>query len=217
MKEVKAYKPETNSISNGQVLSVGYDYRKAKVVVLEMADEVSLNLVKHRLVADQIVLTINYDAENLTNPELRSKYFGEITTDYYGRQVPKHAHGTANLDTPTSSSKVITSAVKDLYAKIVNPNLLVRRMNLTVNHVVNEAEAASYTKPSEQLDLFTDYEKKAQVEEEKAVVLAKERKVHEALLDIKAKFGKNAILKGLSFEEGATAKDRNQQIGGHKA
>ena len=217
MKEVKAYKPETNSISSGQVLSVGYDYRKAKVVVLEMADDVSLNLVKHRLVADQIVLTINYDAENLTNPTLRSKYFGEITTDYYGRQVPKHAHGTANLDTPTSSSKVITSAVKDLYAKIVNPNLLVRRMNLTVNHVVNEAEAASYTKPSEQLDLFTDYEKKAQVEEEKAVVLAKERKVQEALLDIKAKFGKNAILKGLSFEEGATAKDRNQQIGGHKA
>ena len=217
MKDVKAYKPETNSISSGQVLSVGYDYRKAKVVVLEMADEVSLNLVKHRLVADQIVLTINYDAENLTNPTLRSKYFGEITTDYYGRQVPKHAHGTANLDTPTSSSKVITSAVKDLYAKIVNPNLLVRRMNLTVNHVINEAEAASYTKPSEQLDLFTDYEKKAQVEEEKAVVLAKERKVQEALLDIKAKFGKNAILKGLSFEEGATAKDRNQQIGGHKA
>ena len=217
MKEVKAYKPETNSISSGQVLSVGYDYRKAKVVVLEMADDVFLNLVKHRLVADQIVLTINYDAENLTNPALRSKYFGEITTDYYGRQVPKHAHGTANLDAPTSSSKVITSAVKDLYAKIVNPNLLVRRMNLTVNHVINEAEAASYTKPSEQLDLFTDYEKKAQVEEEKAVVLAKERKVQEALLDIKAKFGKNAILKGLSFEEGATAKDRNQQIGGHKA
>ena len=217
MKEVKAYKPETNSISNGQVLSVGYDYKKAKVVVLEMADDVALNLVKHHLVADQIVLTINYDAENLTNPELRSKYFGEITTDYYGRQVPKHAHGTANLEKPTSSGKVIAQAVKDLYVKIVNPNLLVRRINLTVNHVVNEEEAASLTQPSEQLDHFTDYEEKARDDEEKALDLAKERKVQEALLDIKEKFGKNAILKGLNFEEGATAKERNQQIGGHKA
>ena len=217
MKEVKAYKPETNSISNGQVLSVGYDYKKAKVVVLEMADDVALNLVKHHLVADQIVLTINYDAENLTNPELRSKYFGEITTDYYGRQVPKHAHGTANLEKPTSSGKVIAQAVKDLYVKIVNPNLLVRRINLTVNHVVNEEEAASLTQPSEQLDLFTDYEEKARDDEEKALDLAKDRTVQEALLDIKEKFGKNAILKGLNFEEGATAKERNQQIGGHKA
>ena len=217
MKDVKAYKPETNSISSGQVLSVGYDYKKAKVVVLEMADDVALNLVKHHFVADQIILTINYDAENLTNPELRSKYFGEITTDYYGRQVPKHAHGTANLDTPTSSGKVITQAVKDLYVKIVNPNLLVRRINLTVNHVVSEEKAASLTQPSEQLDLFTDYEEKARDDEEKALDLAKERKVQEALLGIKAKFGKNAILKGLNFEEGATAKERNQQIGGHKA
>ena len=217
MKEVKAYKPETNSISNGQVLSVGYDYKKAKVVVLEMADDVALNLVKHHLVADQIVLTINYDAENLTNPVLRSKYFGEITTDYYGRQVPKHAHGTANLAAPTSSGKVITQAVKDLYTKIVNPNLLVRRINLTVNHVVSEENSASLTQPSEQLDLFTDYEEKARDEEEKAEDLAKERRVQEALLGIKEKFGKNAILKGLNFEEGATAKERNQQIGGHKA
>ena len=217
MKEVKAYKPETNSISSGQVLSVGYEYKKAKVVVLEMADDVALNLVKHHLVADQIVLTINYDAENLTNPELRSKYLGEITTDYYGRQVPKHAHGTANLEKPTSSGKVITQAVKDLYVKIVNPNLLIRRINLTVNHVVSEENAASLTPPPEQLDLFTDYEEKARDEEEKAEELAKERKVQEALLGIKEKYGKNAILKGLNFEEGATAKERNQQIGGHKA
>ena len=217
MKEVKAYKPETNSISSGQVLSEGYDYKKAKVVVLEMADDVALNLVKHHFVADQIILTINYDAENLTNPALRSKYFGEITTDYYGRQVPKHAHGTANLDTPTSSGKVIAQAVKDLYAKIVNPNLLVRRINLTVNHVISEEEAASLTRPSEQLDLFTDYEVKARDEEKKADDKAKERKVQEALLGIKEKYGKNAILKGLNFEEGATAKERNQQIGGHKA
>lgn len=148
---------------------------------------------------------------------MRSKYFGEITTDYYGRQVPKHAHGTANLEKPTSSGKIISQAVKDLYVKIVNPNLLVRRINLTVNHVVSEENAASITPPSEQLDLFTDYEEKARDEEEKALDLAKERKVQEALLGIKEKYGKNAILKGLNFEEGATAKERNQQIGGHKA
>lgn len=217
MKEVKAYKPETNSISNGQVLSEGYDYKKARVVVMEMADEISLNLVKHHFVADQIVLTINYDAENLTNPDLKAKYFGPVTTDYYGRQVPKHAHGTANLDVPTSSGRLIMQAVRDLYAKIVNPNLLVRRINLTVNHVISEEVAATLPKPAEQLDLFADYDDQARKVEEKAGDLAKERKVQEALLDIKAKFGKNAILKGLNFEEGATAKERNQQIGGHKA
>ena len=217
MKEVKAYKPETNSISNGQVLSEGYDYKKARVVVMEMADEISLNLVKHHFVADQIVLTINYDAENLTNPDLKAKYFGPVTTDYYGRQVPKHAHGMANLDVPTSSGKLIMQAVRDLYAKIVNPNLLVRRINLTVNHVISEEVAATLPKPAEQLDLFADYDDQARRAEEKAGDLAKERKVQEALLDIKAKFGKNAILKGLNFEEGATAKERNQQIGGHKA
>lgn len=212
MKEVKAYKPETNSLSNGQVLSAGYEYKKALVVVQEMADDISLNLVKHNLVADQIVLTINYDTENLTNPALKAKYHGEITTDYYGRPVPKPAHGTANLDNHTSSGKVIIQAVKDLYAKIVNKNLLIRRINLTVNHVISEEAAMSLNKP-EQLDLFTDYESK----DDKADDLAKERKMQEALLGIKAKYGKNAILKGLNFEEGATAKERNQQIGGHKA
>ena len=217
MKEVKAYRPETNSISSGQVLSVGYDYKKARVVALEMADDVSLKMVKHHLVADQIVLTINYDAENLTNPKLRAKYTGPVTKDYYGRDVPKHAHGTANLDGFTSSTKAIKAAVRDIYTRVVNPNLLVRRINLTINHVVSEEVAASLTKPVEQLDLFTDYDEKAQHDKEKALDLAKERKVQEALLDIKAKFGKNAILKGLNFEEGATAKERNQQIGGHKA
>ncbi len=217
MKEVKAYKPETNSISNGQVLSTGYDYKKARIVVLEMADEVSLNLVKHHLVADQIVLTINYDAENLTNPALKARYKGPVTTDYYGRTVPKHAHGTTHLSSLSSSTKVITAAVRELYTKIVNPNLLIRRINLTLNHVVSEEVAATLPDVTEQLDLFTDYDEKAQREEAQAHDLAKERKVQEALLDIKEKFGKNAILKGLNFEEGATAKERNQQIGGHKA
>jgi len=217
MKEVKAYKPETNSISRGQVLSTGYDYKKARVVVLEMADDVSLSLVKHHLVADQIILTINYDAENLSNPTLRAKYIGPVSTDYYGRTVPKHAHGTATLDSLTSSTKVIKAAVRDIYTRIVNPNLLIRRINLTINHIVSEETAATLSTPSEQLDLFVDYDEKAQHEKEVAKGLAKERKVQEALLSIKEKFGRNAILKGLNFEEGATAKERNQQIGGHKA
>ena len=217
MQDVKAYKPDTNSLSNGQVLQEGYDYKKAKVVVMEMADEMSMNLVKHHLVTDQIVLTINYDAENLTNPTLREKYIGPITTDYYGRQVPKHAHGTANLERHTSSTKAITAATADLYTKIVNPNLLIRRINITANHVIGEEKAAEMPTAPEQLDLFTDYEAKSQQNAAQAEDLAKERKVQEALLEIKAKFGKNAILKGLNFEEGATAKERNRQIGGHLA
>jgi len=217
MQDVKAYKPDTNSLSNGQVLQEGYDYKKAKVVVMEMADEMSMNLVKHHLVTDQIVLTINYDAENMTNPTLREKYIGPITTDYYGRQVPKHAHGTANLERHTSSTKAITAATADLYTKIVNPNLLIRRINITATHVIGEEKAAEMPTTPEQLDLFTDYEAKSQQDEAQAEDLAKERKVQEALLEIKAKFGKNAILKGLNFEEGATAKERNRQIGGHLA
>ncbi|MBQ3844597.1 MAG: DNA methylase [Bacteroidales bacterium] len=214
MKEVKAYRPDTNSLSSGQVLSTGYNYKKARVVIMEMADEMSMNLVKHHLVTNQIVLTIGYDAENITNPNKR--YTGPVTTDYYGRQVPKHAHGTANLDSYTSSTKEITKAAADLFAKIVDPKLLIRHINITVNRVINEESADKHVKP-EQLDLFTDYEEKANQDKKKVKLLAKERKMQEALLGIKEKFGKNAILKGLNFEDGATAKERNQQIGGHKA
>ena len=181
---------------------------------MEMADEMSMNLVKHHLVTNQIVLTIGYDAENITNPNKR--YTGPVTTDYYGRQVPKHAHGTANLDSYTSSTKEITKAAADLFAKIVDPKLLIRHINITVNRVINEESADKHVKP-EQLDLFTDYEEKANQDKKKVKLLAKERKMQEALLGIKEKFGKNAILKGLNFEDGATAKERNQQIGGHKA
>ncbi|MBR6439449.1 MAG: DNA methylase [Bacteroidales bacterium] len=214
MKEVKAYKPETNSLSSGQVLSTGYDYKKARVVIMEMADEMSMNLVKHHLVTNQIVLTIGYDAENLSNPHKR--YTGPVTTDHYGRKVPKHAHGTAKLDRYTSSTKEITQVTADLFAKIVDHKLLIRHINITVNRVINEENAGKNAKP-EQLDLFIDYEKKANQDEKKVKLLAKERKMQEALLEIKEKFGKNAILKGLNFEDGATAKERNQQIGGHKA
>ena len=216
MDMVKAYKPENNSFSNGQVLQSAYDFRKARVVVQEMAENMALDLVSKRLVTDQIILTVGYDRESLTNPDIRAHYHGEVTTDYYGRQVPKHAHGTANLSRQTSSTKLITEAVVDLFDRIVNKDLLVRRLNLTVNHVVNEEEANRRTTPT-QLDLFTDYEELARQQEAEKAELDKERRIQEAQLAIKQRFGKNAILRGLNFEEGATAKERNGQIGGHKA
>ena len=216
MDMVKAYKPENNSFSNGQVLQSAYDFRKARVVVQEMAENMALDLVSKRLVTDQIILTVGYDRESLTNPDIRARYHGEVTTDYYGRQVPKHAHGTANLSRQTSSTKLITEAVVEMFDRIVNKDLLVRRLNLTVNHVVNEEEANRRTTPT-QLDLFTDYEELARQQEAEKAELDKERRIQEAQLAIKQRFGKNAILRGLNFEEGATAKERNEQIGGHKA
>ncbi len=216
MEAVKSYRPETNSFSSGQVLQSAYDWKKARVVVQEMADQAALDLVAKRLVTDQIVLTVGYDRESLTNPVIREKYHGEITTDYYGRQVPKHAHGTANLKRQTSSSMMMTEAVTSLFDSIVNKDLLVRRLNLTVNHVVDESTINHETVP-EQLDLFTDYEALEKQKKEEQALLDKERRIQEAQLAIKRRFGKNAILKGLNFEEGATAKERNEQIGGHKA
>lgn len=216
MEAVKAYRPESNSLSSGQVLQSAYDVRKARVVVMEMADAIALDLVSKRLVTDQLILNISYDNESLKDPAVRSRYHGEITTDYYGRQAPKPTHGTANLERMTSSSRIIVDAVMELYDRVVNPDLLVRRINITTNHVVDEAKAARHQLPI-QYDLFTDYEelkRKTQAENE---ALAKERKMQEALLTIKKKYGKNAILKGTSFEEGATARERNRQIGGHKA
>ena len=217
MAAVKAYKPETNCLSNGQVLSTGYEAKKARVVAREMADEMALKMVAHHLVADQLVLTIVYDAENLTNPKYRSQYHGEITTDYYGRPVPKHAHGTRNLKAPTSSSKLMIDTISELFDQIVNPDLLVRRIYLTVNRVISEQQALSQPQAAEQLDLFTDYEAEEKKKLAELESSQKERRVQETLLKIKKKYGKNAILKGLNFEEGATAKERNQQIGGHKA
>ena len=216
MEAVKAYRPETNSLSHGQVLQSAYDCKKTRVVVQEMADAIALELVDKRLVTNQLVLTISYDSESLSNPQIRAKYHGPVTTDYYGRQVPKHAHGTANLERMTSSSRLITEAVMSLYDRIINPDLLVRRINLTTNNVVEESKASELNTPI-QLDLFTDYEELERKRNEEKAALEKERKMQEAVLSIKKRFGKNAILKGLNYEEGATAKDRNQQIGGHKA
>ena len=214
---VKAYRPETNSMSSGQVLMEPYTFEKARNVVMEMADAVSLELVSKRLVADQLVLTVSYDRENLTRPEIAAQYHGEIVTDHYGRPVPKHAHGTANLGAHSSSSKKIIEAVVSLYDRIVDRHLLIRRLNISTNHVVYEelpglAPSRQEKKP-EQLDLFTDYD--GQVAEEAR--RKKERRMQEAVINIKQRFGKNAILRGTSYAEGATAKQRNNQIGGHKA
>ena len=153
----------------------------------------------------------------MTRPEIQEKYHGEITTNYYGKAVPKHAHGTFNFERPTSSSRLIMEATAELFDRCVNPDLLVRRLNLTTNHVVSEASVAAQGAAPKQLDLFTDYEALAKQQKEEQEKLDKERRMQEAQLRIKQRFGKNAILRGLNFEEGATAKERNEQIGGHKA
>ena len=187
-----------------------------KLIVREMTDLLVLDLVEKKLVTDQMVLTIGYDIDNLTNPEIRKNYKGQIVTDHYGRKVPKHANGSANLKRQTSSTRIITDAVMELYDRIVDPGLLIRRVTIAANHLVDETQAAA-KEQFEQLDLFTDYaalERERKEEEER---LSRERKLQEAMLSIKKKFGKNAILKGMNLQEGATAMERNHQIGGHKA
>ena len=210
--QIKAYRPTTNSLSSGQVLHEPYDFEKARVVTREMTDRLVLDLVEKELVTDQLVLTIGYDKQNLEDPQRIKKYMGEITTDFYHRKVPKHAHGTVNLKEAGSSTKEILEAVLSLYDRIVDPDLLIRRITITANHVIRE-EDKSKEPVYEQLDLFTDYEE----QEKNAKDLEREKKAQKAILDIQKKYGKNAILKGTNFKEGATAKDRNQQIGGHKA
>ena len=214
---VKAYRPETNSFSSGQVLQEPYTFKKARVVIREMAEGMALDLVSKRLVTDQLVLTVGYDAECLTRPEIREKYHGEITTNHSGKPVPKHAHGTFNFERPTSSSRLIMDGATELFDRCVNPDLLIRRLNLTTNHVVSEASVSAQDCAPQQLDLFTDYEALEKQRQAEQAKLDKERRMQEAQLKIKKRFGKNAILRGLNFEEGATAKERNKQIGGHKA
>ena len=212
--EIKSYKPETNSIGSGQVLQCPYTFEKAKLVVKEMTDLLVLDLVDKNLVTDQMVLTIGYDVENLQG---KSSYRGEVTTDHYGRKIPKHAHGTANLDRQTSSTKLIMDAVMELYDRIVNPDLLVRRINLTACKVVDESEAKQYSVAGEQLDIFTDYAELERKRAEEKAALEREKNMQKAVLELKKKYGKNIILKGMNLEEDATARERNAQIGGHKA
>lgn len=206
--DIKAYKPEARSIGSGQVLQEPYPFEKARLVADEMADALALDLVSKNRVTDQIVMTVGYDIAN-------KDYKGEITIDRYGRKIPKHAHGTQNLKVQTSSEKLIRTATLELFDRIVDKGLLVRRLYITAGKVVDESEKKEPV--PEQMDLFTDYaaEEKKRAEEKER--LEKERKRQQAVLDIKNKYGKNAILKGMNLEEGATAKSRNGQIGGHKA
>lgn len=207
--DIKAYRPSANSLTSGQVLHCPYTAGKARLIVQEMTDLLVLDLVEKGLVTDQVVLTIGYDIENLQDPERSRVYKGPVVKDHYGRRIPKHAHGTANLGRHMSSTRKIMDAVTELYDRIVDEGLLVRRINVTANHVIPERD----TMPPEeiQLDLFASGNSK---EEE---TLEKERRRQKAVLKIRQKFGKNAILKGMNFQEGATARDRNSQIGGHKA
>ena len=216
MEDVKAYKPETNSISSGQVLHCPYEFDKARLVVKEMTDLMVLDLVDKGLVTNQIVLTIGYDIENITDKNRSQSYKGTVTTNYYGKKVPKPAHGTTNLPKQTSSTTLITNAVMELYDKIVNKKLPIRRINIVANKLVDEHSVKNANK-YEQLDLFTDYEILKKQREKENAESEREKRMQNTILDIKKKFGKNAILKGMNLQEGATAKDRNNQIGGHKA
>ena len=212
MADIKAYKPEAKSIGSGQVLTSPYTCSKARMVAWEMADQLALDLVAQRFVTNQLTLTVGYDIDNLRDPKRRKQYHGEVKTDRYGRQIPKHAHGTANLEEYTASSKRITAAILELYDRIVDEKLLIRRMYLTANRVTAETDVPA--EPAmEQMDLFADPVQK----DSEAAELTRERKLQEAMLGIKSKFGKNAILKGTNLLDGATAAERNDKIGGHRA
>lgn len=216
MEQIKAYKPATNSISSGQVLQCPYEFEKARLIVREMTELLTLELVDKRLVTDQMVLTIGYDIENLTDRGRREDYHGEVVVDRYGRKIPKHAHGTVNLERQTSSTRLIMDAVMGLFDRIVDKKLLVRRVTVVAAKVVDEA-GVSEAPVMEQLSMFTDYEALERQKAEEKAALEKERKLQQAELAIKKKFGKNAILKGMNLQEGATTTLRNRQIGGHKA
>lgn len=207
--DIKAYKPQSSSISSGQVLQHPYNFEKGRLVVREMADMLVLDLVDKGLVTDQMVLTVGYDMLGTGN------YDGPYTDDRYGRKIPKSAHGSINLGRQTSSAKIIMEKVTELYNRIVDKDLLVRRMYVVANHVVPENSAAAETEV--QLDFFTDFEAEERRKEEEERKLEREKNIQKALLGIKKKYGKNAILKGMNFEEGATAAERNRQVGGHKA
>lgn len=213
---VKSYRPESKSISSGQVLQRPYEIEETRNVVLEMADAVSFDLVDKGLVTDQIVLTIGYDVESLNNQNLRNRYVGKIKKDWYGRNVPVHSQGTKNLEFYTSSSSVLIENTGKLFDEIIKNGLLVRRLNLSVNHLSPES-AGKMNKRAFQLDLFSDHDWEIDRNKKNIEELKKEHKRQVAILELRKKFGKNIILRGLNFADGATQKDRNSQIGGHKA
>ena len=213
--QIKAYRPQANSSGSGQVLQCPYPADKARIVVQEMTDQLVLDLVEHGLVTDQIVLTVGYDIENLTDPVRAKRYHGEVTTDRYGRKIPKHAHGTANLQNHTSSAITVVEKTLELYDRIINPDLLIRRIYVTACHVRTEQEAQK-EQTYEQMSLF-DFAEETEEQKAQKQALQKEKQMQKAMLSIKQRYGKNAILKGTNFKEGATMRQRNGQIGGHRA
>ncbi len=215
MAHIKSYRPESTSICSGQVLDRPYTYDETRIIVREMVELLALDLVDKGIVTDQVTLTIGYDIENCTNPNIVKFYEGEIVTDVYGRKVPKHAHGTANLDAFTSSTRQITEKVLALFERIYNPLLLSRRLSLNANHLTKKEEANLQRKPA-QMDIFSFVQNEEDQEKQKQLQ-QKEQKLQETMLLLKKKFGKNALLKGTNLQEGATTKQRNEQIGGHKA
>ncbi len=214
--EIKAYRPENSSLGAGQVLQCAYPFEKARLVAREMADQLALSLVEKRLVTDQLVLTVGYDVDNLTDPAIRKSYRGPVTTDHYGRSIPKHAHGTEVLERPTSSCRQLMEAAARLFDRVVEPRLLVRRMYVVAGRVLQESEAAEHPF-CEQLDLFTDYAAQENARLRQEAELKRERSLQEAALLLKRKYGRNALFRGMDLEEGATAIERNRQIGGHRA
>ncbi len=207
---IKAYKPESTSTSSGQVLTRPYTFEETRIIIQEMIDKLVLELVEKGVMTDQVVLMVGYDIENLTDPKRRAAYHGEIKTDHYGRQVPKHARGTANMGRHTSSTKLIMDKTLELFERIVDKKLLTRRLTITANHLLPESDVQAEP-VAEQLTLFDEPEDIGKREEEEA----RERRMQKAMLDIKSKFGPNAILKGTSYQEAATGIERNKSIGGH--
>lgn len=213
--DIKSYKPTTSSLSSGQVLQCPYTFDKTRLIVREMAEALALDLVQKNLVTNQLVVTIGYDAENLSaSSHTNTLYKGEITTDHYGRKIPKNAHGTAKTKQQTASAKLITAAVLNLFDRIVDSSLTIRRITIAACNLITEESLKScMVGEQQQLSLFTDHEKEEQEKEQ----LVKEKAIQKAMIMLKERYGKNAVLKGTSLEEGATAMQRNKQIGGHRA
>lgn len=219
IESIKAYKPKSNSISSGQVLHCPYTYENTKLIVKEMTELLTLDLVEKGLVTSQLVLTIGYDINNLIDPNISKYYKGEITTDFHGRKIPKHAHGTINIDHKTASTKIIMDAVMNLYERIIDKKLLVRRINITANNVITEKENNEINNKNnyEQLNLFTNYQEEDKKRAENIKHEQAEKNIQKAMLNIKKKYGKNAIIKGMNLQKEGTTIDRNNQVGGHRA
>jgi DNA polymerase V len=215
--DIKAYHPKSSSVSSGQVLNYPYPTDKAYIVVREMAETMALDLMSKKLLTKQIQLTIGYDLDSLRNEEIRHLYTGEIISDYYGRQVPIHAHGSINMQHATCLAIEIVQNTCKLYQEIINPNLLVRRINITATNLISQNEPLSTkNKDAIQLDLFADNDLPETFTTQNTERAEKEKRLMQASLDIHKRYGKNALLKGINFDSVSTGRERNEQIGGHK-